>query len=98
MYIRVMWVPVTMPWLVCRLQMEAVTSRYGGWWWKYWISTFRQLTRGGHPSLGLGKGLTTHCKRPAFYEMLHRGLLCGSCEHGNELLDTIKVGYFLTVW
>jgi len=49
------------------------------------------------PPIGLDKGLPTphHKKQATCYEMLHSVLeLAGSCEHGNELLGSIKGGNF----
>jgi len=44
----------------------------------------------------LGEGLTTpHNKKPACYKISHRALeLVVSCEHGNELLGSMKGKFF----
>jgi hypothetical protein len=58
-----------------------------------------QLTRDGRPAWVLGVGLATlHSKKKtAWYEMLHRALDAGCCEHVNEHSDAIKAWNFLTV-
>jgi hypothetical protein len=50
----------------------------------------------GPPTWGLGEGLTTpHNKKPACYKISHRALeLVVSCEHGNELLGSMKGKFF----
>jgi hypothetical protein len=57
-----------------------------------------QLTRGCPPSWGLGEELTTsHRKRKACYEMLHRAseFVTSFCEHGDESSTSIKGEVFL---
>jgi len=50
---------------------------------------------GGLSASGMGEVLRTP-HQAACYEMLHRASgLEGSCEHGNELLGSIKGGEFL---
>jgi hypothetical protein len=54
------------------------------------------LLNSSPPAWRLDEELTTpHHKKPPCYEMLHRfSELAGSCEHGNELLGSIKGGKF----
>jgi hypothetical protein len=57
--------------------------------------TAEQLISGGLPVWGLGESVTTpHHKKPACYEMLHKTLEWGTCEHGNEPLGSIKGSEF----
>jgi hypothetical protein len=51
---------------------------------------------GGPPAWRMGVRLTTHRKKKACYEMLHRASkFAGCCEHGNEPSGSIKGGEFL---
>jgi hypothetical protein len=55
-----------------------------------------QPTSGGSATWGLGKGLTTpHRKETAYYKILHRASIAGSCEHGNEPSASIKGSEFI---
>jgi len=65
---NVMWVPVTTAWHILRLPIWRVTVNI------YRISSCIQLTRGGPPPWGLGKGITLHHKKKACYKNVTQGL------------------------
>jgi hypothetical protein len=100
--------PVTTAWLVLRLQMNS--PQLGGKLHIYWITSCRQLTKGGTTAWVLGELLTTpHWKNVSCYKTQTGALdldwssgsgsvwghVESNCEHSNELLGSIKCREFV---
>jgi len=73
---------------ILRLQVEDTASRYGGVAANVLNKQTWTASKGWFYSLGLGKGLTTHSKKPAYYFLLHGASESERLGNGGSLLWT----------